>query len=183
MRRGQNLWAALTGATPEHWNDSVKWFVYTLVGSLLPIWGSWLLLPVLSQSVNWSDFVRHGEFALYSAAFLSPALYLITRDVALAPFVHRQLFALSTIVLIVCSALLFAGVTAATKGSIHGIVLDENVLIKVSIPLLLLSSLVAFVVTVLDNARLRPDVRRLAAASEQQLEKDFDKTEGANGGH
>src|SRR5438034_10075121 len=178
MNRGPNLCSALTATTREHWNNSLKSFIYTLVGSLLPIWGSWLLLPILSQSVDWSDFVKHREFALYSAAFLSPALYLITRDVAQAPFVHRQLFALSTIVLIVCAALLFAGVTAATKGSIHGIVLDEKVLIKVSIPLLLLSSLVAFVVTVLDNARLRPDVRRLAAGSERQLEKDFDEAEG-----
>jgi hypothetical protein len=54
---------------------------YNLLGSLMPIWGTYFVLKLHQQPFHLNDFVKHGEFALYTAAFLAPALQLVVSNI------------------------------------------------------------------------------------------------------
>ena len=56
-----------------------------------------------------SDFVSHGEFAIYAASLVSPASYLILRDYKRTIFFPgRILLGLCALVLLVFSVMIFS---------------------------------------------------------------------------
>ena len=155
MSGTRNLFTEIRASSRQQLIESLKWITAVVMGGLLPLWGGYLMLLLFSQPVTLSDFASNGEFALYSAAFLTPALYLVGRDVR-DPFVHRQLFMLGGILMLIISVLLFAAVTAAATAAlgaaqIGGIQLDRNMLINWSLVLLAITSVFAFLVNLLDS--------------------------------
>ena len=80
--------------TRTHWKDATIWLLYTLAGSLAPIWLGWLILTVLLRNPSLRDFSQHGEFALYSAAMFTPTLYTMLRETRTARFPWRSVLVL-----------------------------------------------------------------------------------------
>lgn len=73
------LWESIKKAKCHHWIDALWWLFLSCIGSLLPIWGLLFFLVVFSQEIKIELFTNSGEFALYSAATLSSAYYVITK--------------------------------------------------------------------------------------------------------
>ena len=92
--------------TSEEWRLSAGWLIATIVGGLLPLWGSYLMLKLGGESVFVADFVSHGEFALYSASLLAPVFFIILRELP-AGFPFRLWIGLVSVVLLLISALTF----------------------------------------------------------------------------
>lgn len=173
-----NLVSALRSTTREHWSDSGYWLLYAAVGSLFPILVGVLLQRFIVRHIEWNDFTRHGEFALYSAGLLASAFRLVLRDPGEAPFVHRQLFGLMATAGLFIAAVLYSGVTAVIDLSKTPILPDMEFLRDTTLVLFGLSVTFAFLVTLLDNQRLQPPVEALAMQKQKELEKQFDQLGG-----
>jgi hypothetical protein len=61
----------------QHWWNALLWGVFSLTGSLLPLWATLFIRGVYGHPYNLEDFVLHGDLVLYAAAFLAPAIYQI----------------------------------------------------------------------------------------------------------
>ena len=169
---------ALRNANRSHWNDAAIWLVYTLIGSLTPVWFGWFLLTLLTRNPSWADFSHHGEFALYSAAMFAPTLYIVLRDVRSPGFPGRLTLGLLTFVGTLVATGFFAAVTTAFLAPPPVLLIDKTFLSRGTFILFTLSALLAFIVTVLDNARLIPDVRQITNAQQAELSKEFDELGG-----
>jgi hypothetical protein len=169
---------ALGSTTWPHWRDGAMWLGFNLVGSLTPIWFGWLLLTLLSRPPSWADLSSHGEFALYSAAMLAPTLYILLRDLRAPGFPGRLVLGLLAFTAAVVSTGFFAAVTTAFAIPQPLLKINQAFLRSGTLGLFVFSALLAFVVTVVDNARSQPDIRGMAATQEQELAKDFEKLGG-----
>ncbi len=181
----------------EHWSDAIAWLFFNLLGALVPIWGSLVILRLFSQNVTLDLFTAHGEFALYSASFLSAGFYVLSKDYGndfIGQIVGRFLqqgrreqirstfpglrwFAMTYIFLIFISALLFAGATFAHLPNIT-IPLDVGLLSDATLVIFVITMALSFVITALDNSvsRLREsEIAGLFGQQEQKLENDFDQ--------
>ena len=182
MTNSRNLFTELDSASRQQWAESGKWLLFVVIGGLLPIWGGYLLLIIFSQPTALWNFASNGELALYSAALLTPALYLVGRDVT-DPFVHRQMFMLFGMLLLVIAALLFAAATAAgttQNAELVGIKLNKDVLVTGSSWLLVCAVLYAFIVNLLDVVLLRFDPSVSAANDREALALKFRTTDGGD---
>ena len=95
-----------------------KWLVCYIICSLLPIWGSLVLLQLFTNP-TWAfqDFTSNGEFALFSASLLGSLFFLLFRD-SLAPrFPHSAFFGIAGLVGIVLATLFFAGAVLSAKAA------------------------------------------------------------------
>lgn len=167
----------LQSTNRTHWSDASIWLVYTLAGGLAPVWTGFLLLKIFSRHPSWGDFSHHGEFALYSATLFAPAFYVITRDLKTPGFAGRQVFGLVTFLGMIVSTCFFVGATTAFLEPKPLLTIDQSFLEHSTLGLFAAATLLAFVVTVFDNARLIPDVVKIAAHQQNQLSKEFDKLE------
>jgi hypothetical protein len=161
----------LRDTTTEHWKDASAWLLYTLVGSLAPIWLGWLILSALSRHPSIVDFSHHGEFALYSAAMFTPTLYIMLKDVRQIRFPWRTILVL----------LAFTGTGVVTTVFMLPpplLKLDDQFVQTGTVYLFCFSVVLSFLVTVLDNARQAPDITKIAAAQRQNLGDRFDKLGG-----
>lgn len=92
-------------------------------------------------------------------------------------------YALAVIGLLI-SAILFTGVTivastgvAVAQGATSTfLTLDQEAMLWISGSLFVLSIVLAFMVTVIDNSRTDPDVRRIANQAQEKLESQFTRT-------
>ncbi len=158
----------------QHLKDSTEWFLYTIVGSLVPVWAGAVLYWIAPGGVSWLDFASHGEFALYSAALLAPAIYITVTEREDLPFPSRTLFVFVAFILLLVSLLIFAGITVLQRFNLVGHIKGESVVLW-SLGLYVTSAIVAFVVDLFDNLRRAPDVRKLAADRQKALEQRFDE--------
>ena len=179
MAERPSVLAAFRASNRGHWIDSGVWLGFTLVGGLLPLWGGSLLLAIVSRGDRWLDLISNGELALYSAAFIASAVHLIAKE-GDEPFVQRPFFLL----LAVCG-LLFAGIVFAGMATIRyafpTLSLDRSVILWLSVPLFGASVVYAFVMNLLDNVRMSPDVQSAVAAEGKRLEEGFDRLGEHNG--
>lgn len=93
---------------------TIGWLFATTIGGLLPLYAGMVLVKLLNQPVSLSDFFRNGEFALYAASFIAPALYQLFRDLK-NPFPHRMILGLLSVVLLMVSTVVFAGVFVVAR--------------------------------------------------------------------
>lgn len=152
----------------QHYLDALSWLAYTCLGGLLPLWGSWLLLKVCNQPTPLKDFVGNGEFALYAAAFLSPAMYQLFRTNK-GGFPAGKWFGLLVFFLLAFSAILFAGVLVTqkiTNAAKLPSVINETFLLTWSTAAFIVSVGLSFVITVIEAARDSYDP--IAEDSQQQ---------------
>jgi hypothetical protein len=178
------LFAALKYGTRKDWWRSFIWLVFTVIGGLVPLWGGWIILNLFGRQVSWFDFVRHGEFALYAAAFITPAFYLISKE-ATGTFPQRQFLLLVGLMGLLVATVIFAGVTAAIAPSSGGPLpsLNEQFLSRSSWILLVFSLIYAFAVTLTDTIRTQTDPQRIAREQQVDLERSFDDLGEGDGGH
>lgn len=160
-----------------HWVDAMSLLLYTLVGALLPVWFGPLFLRIISVKIPLTNFIDHGEFALYSAALLSPAFYLVAVDRNPPGFPYRRSFILVLVVLILASTGIFAGVIVGTTLQNQPFILDKSFLRYITIFIFIISIFSSLAISVLDNARLEPNLQAMKAKEMKKLEDEFDKTE------
>lgn len=163
---------------------TLKWLFAIMVGGLFPVWGSSVLLKLFSQDITWMDFIKNGEFALYSTAALAPALYLITKDDAKdklkMPFLDKNVFGTIIFILGGLAVLIFAGVLSIKNNEImQNSILDVNFLAISSLSIYALSMLIIFILTLADNIltdqKLNP--YKMLNEDAEILSSDFDKLE------
>ena len=172
-----------------------KWLIAVMAGSLFPVWGSTILLKLLSQEIHFIDFIKHGEFALYSTAALAPALYLITKekkvDELKMPFLDKNLCGTFIFILGGLAVLIFAGVLSVKNNQVdQNEILNTGFLAWSSLTIYALSILLLFFLTLADNILTNPTNPRemwkkgvdtlatnfdeLDDEPDNQLEMDFD---------
>jgi len=173
----------ILSAMSKHGKETGKWLAFSLGGALIPVWGGMMLFRLFSKPVKFSDFSGNGEFALYSAAMLAPALYLILKDFKNSPFMYRHAFAGISALGLSLSMLLFAGVTAVHTGGLGSITLDQVFLRKITLGLFVGSVVLSFLTEVLDKQRTLEDYREYYETNQGQfkdLQEKFDELGGKN---
>ena len=170
-----NLWSAVRACGPDHWRSTGKWFAYTVGCGFLPIFIGLLLVAGLStKSVNWYDFVVHGELVIYSAALIAASTRLIAKDTETFPFVHREMFTLSAILALVLCVALYSAIKTAILFSLQGTI-NNTFIARFSVTLLTVSLAFSTLVFLLDQQRINPNVRGIMRQQEKRLDDAFDK--------
>ena len=104
----------------KHLKDTFLYVFYYGAGTLMPIWLGMLLLALFDQPIGLTSFIDQGQFAIYSAAAITPLIYILVKN-------HKGLESASyTLVLIIClivSALIF---TVADSRSLPLFTLEPN---------------------------------------------------------
>ena len=169
-----NLVSAVRSCSREHWRTAGKWLAYTVGCGFLPVIVGLLLVWGLStKTFDWHDFVVHGEFVIYSAALVAASTRLISKDTETFPFVHREMFVLSAILTLMCSIALYSAIKTATLLSLQTTI-NNNFIVRFSLALLSFSLAFFFLVFLLDQQRITPNVKGIARLKEQKLSDDFD---------
>lgn len=106
----------IKAATKEQWVNTTEWFLFTLIGGLVPLWLGIILLKVTSSWRGWDFFVINGEFALYSASLLAPTIHILIKDTKKPWF---KLLILTSILLLIISTALYTTVTVKTTADIQ----------------------------------------------------------------
>ena len=104
------LLLTVNSARQRHWQATVMWVLYNFLGSLMPIWSTYFLLRLYSQSFVLNDYVKHGEFALLTAAFLAPALQQVVQSIRDERYVLGTGAVFLAVTGLVISAILYSGV-------------------------------------------------------------------------
>jgi hypothetical protein len=183
MRAERTLWSVLSKTTSGQRGEAFSWLLYNVAGATLPIWlGGYVLLPVFGKHFSWTDYSKHGELALYSAALLAPTLRVIARDVGESEFVRRQSFLFFCWIFLTGSVALYSGVIAV-YGVVPGgmppaeVSLNTVLLFRFSVSLFVLTILISFLVRLIDFQRIEPkEILEIQGASEQRLENEFEQT-------
>lgn len=187
MLRGNRLLALLRSRTRGNLSDTASWLACTAVTSLLPLWGSAIILGLWSQPVTLARLSCHGELALYSAALMGGTLYLVGRDFTKTPFVYRPFFLLAAIVILLTAAVVFGSVTGvyaaiAGRDGEGGARLDREYLVWISLTLLIASGVLASFVHLLNSIMTgMEDLKHITGGQEKSLEERFDALEDSNG--
>jgi len=141
------------------------------LGGLLPLWGTALLLSLFGKSFILFEFLKNGEFVLYSASFIGGAMYTIRKDVFPSKnFLNILFFSLLAICLLVFVAItisLFAKEEALPK-------LSPEVLTKISIAVFIVSTIACFLVTLADAAGAGADVPDAMKRDGKSLDRTFE---------
>jgi hypothetical protein len=179
MTNKMNLWSALRTSTWEHRRSAGKWLAYTVGCGFLPIIFGLLLVWGFSQQFKFYDFVIHGEFAIYSATLIAGSARLISKDTETFPFVHREMFILVVILTLVLAVALYVLIKTAILLNAQNTV-NNSVIVHFSVPLLIFSLVFSFVVFLLDQQRITPNIRGIAKLQQDKLAADFDNLQNSN---
>ena len=166
--------------TRQHWYQSFLALATTVLVGLMPIWVGFVLETLISRNFAWSPYFSHGEFGLYSAAMLAPAIYLLLKNLS-EPFPQRTVFGLLALVGVALSITVYVGVTAI--GQVPSLFsLNEAFLARMSLWLYLGSLIFAFIVAILDQCLVEMSIRTLYDFEGEQLKRDFPGTEHNDAG-
>jgi hypothetical protein len=169
-----NLWSAVTSCGSDHWRSAGKWLAYTVGCGFLPIMIGLLLVWIFStKPVNWYDFVVHGEFLIYSAALIAASTRLISRDTATFPFVHREMFTLAAFLALASCVALYSAIKTAILFRLQDTINNPRI-VRFSMIILVVSLAFSFLVFLLDQQRVNPNVIGILAHQENQLSAAFD---------
>lgn len=153
----------------EHWRDAFNCLLFTLVGSLVPVYGGAILIRLFSRWASFSVLFQHGEFSIYSASLLTSTLYLTVKG-------SKEIKAtiIWPIIGLLLSAFLFAGVTTKNIFSSEKIILDQEFLFYFSLVLFSFSALSYFVANLCENVRTSLDIRSSAEEEYKGLKTNFE---------
>ncbi|MDO8926479.1 MAG: hypothetical protein Q7U94_06155 [Sideroxyarcus sp.] len=156
----------------EPWRAGYIWFALNVISSLLPLWGTILLLSLFSKDVSLYGMLKNGEFVLYTAAFSGGALYVIRRDI----FISRNVSNALLISLLLISSIIFVAITVSSVndqgGTSH---INETFLTLSSVLVFSLSVVFCLFVTVADAAGFGIDIPDALKKDEKKLGSDFDR--------
>jgi hypothetical protein len=169
----------------DSWSAGGVWLAYTLFWGFMPLWLGALGLVVLAglgfskQSVTWADFLVHGEFLIYAASIAAPSTRLISSDVnPRRPFAFRAIFNLIAYAVIVPSAATYAMIKVLSFSNLQAQV-NIPFMIRLSVPVVLVSVIFSFFVFVLDHHRTTTPLNLEAKIKkeEDELSHNFDRLE------
>jgi hypothetical protein len=160
----------LRAAGKDNLREAFYWFVFSVFGSLLPIVVSTLLFGMWGKWPGFDFFFSHGEYYIYGASFLCPALYILWR------IANIKLLTMLALVLLVGAVTLFAGALATTTPG-FAYPLQQPFLKYTSYCVLFCSMLIAWVTKVIENMRLGTDLATESSEAIDKLGEDFDKLE------
>ncbi len=163
----------LADTDPKNWQDATYWLAYTLIGGLTPIWCGYLFLRIFSQHPTWDQFTEHGEFALYTAAIIAPAFHTVSRELKVPGLRGRSFFLIARFCSMFVAVCVYVAVSCTTLSVGLPTEIDQSFLRWLTIGLFLSTTLLAFLITVLDYARLSSDLRQVVAGQEQDLKDEF----------
>jgi hypothetical protein len=170
-------WAAIVRVvmmpTRRHWYESFGWLLATVLGGLMPLWGSYILFLLKGKTPQLNEFVIHGEFALYSAAMLAAACFLIMREWPSGYFPWRIIFGMSAVAGVVLSALVFASVFEANLTATSAATIDVDFLRPFSLVLFSAAFVLSYVVTLIDLVGFTIDPQELQAEEDADLASQF----------
>lgn len=164
------MFLTIRNASRKSWWQTILWVGYNALGSLIPIWGTYFLIRLHRQHFQMNDFVKHGEFALYAATFLAPALQLVVRNIRDSRYLLGTGAVLAAVFGLLISVVLYSGVVVGVKSPQE---IDEVFLFWTSIGLFALSLGFAVLVTLIENEQLNPNVRKTEAAEQSILNEKF----------
>ena len=170
-----------------HVGDAGVWLLFHLVGSLMPVWLGLVILRLLSLPFGFGDFLDKGEFAIYSAAIITPVIHALTWEHKGS---EKALYVLVTIICLLVATTIFivtlfpSGqvffVIALPTGQIEFVEPDKNYVRIGSVIIFVISMSAAILLKIHDNILLsdsnfeeqrqeRQD--SLAAEYERELER------------
>lgn len=156
----------------EPWRAGYIWFALNIISSLLPLWGTILLLLLFSKDVSLYGMLKNGEFVLYAAAFSGGALYVIRRDI----FISRNASNALLITLLLVSSIIFVAITVPSFNELGGSTnINQTFLTCSSIFVFLASIIFCFFITVAEAAGFGMDIPDVLKKDEKKLSSDFDR--------
>lgn len=158
-----------------HWKEGATWLPFTVIGGLVPFWGSVLLILLFDKWKGFGIFFQRGEFIIYSAPFLAFTLYTFFKE-RKSPSFKKSLrwFAAFSIIGVLVAMTLFAGVTSKYLVPNMNITINFGFLCNFSLCLYLSSVSIAFLTFVFDSSRAFPDVEELRTKEMGDLANNFD---------
>ncbi|QYR20981.1 hypothetical protein KZ483_25110 [Paenibacillus sp. sptzw28] len=160
-------------ATSEQWKSTSLWIFYTLLGSLIPTWGGIVLLVIFNKLQDWSVFYKNGEFILYSAGLLAPALFVLIREAKRPGF---QFMAIISVIMLLLTGLLYSAIALFGFKIIQSdIKINMGVLAKISLFLFVLSVFIAFLAELLSKIQQDPNVEGMRLREMNNLEDEYNK--------
>jgi hypothetical protein len=151
LREASPLIGCLAAASTKSWHRTITWFGFNLLGGLMPLWGTLLLWELHSQGFTFYDFVKHGEFALYAAAFLAPSLQQIASNIKDTKYVLGAGTVLVAVTGLVIAVLIYSGAQPPQH-------VDPTMLTRWSLILLPASILFSVFVTLIQHQMRDPDL-------------------------
>jgi len=177
------LRVAIRTTERDQWVDTIWSTFYLLAGSLVPIWlGGYILLPVFNRTFNWTDYAQHGEFALYSAAIIAPALRVIAKDLDTFHFNNRQTFLFFGSILLAASVALYSGVISGFGIPQWEATFNKSRLLYLTVGLLVLSIIYSFFVMLLDHPIDPSTFKQTRDKQEERLDQEFSRALGGQNG-
>jgi hypothetical protein len=93
--------------------EVIIYLIILIGGSLMPVWGGIVLYKLFNIYPGFYVFVDDGQFFIYGASLFTPACYILYKYKDSDNFLHSLIFLVS-ILLLLLSAILFAGISAAS---------------------------------------------------------------------
>ena len=170
---------ALGAAPGRSWGVSAIWMAYTVVGGMLPLWGTIVYAEMFDIPYSAADLTSKGEFILYAAPFLSTAIFVATKDwfEGGRPFPSRGFCVLVLLVPLILAAFIFAPISGSLlPGAVlGGMRAPDQAFVQATCWAMLPASMfLAYFVSVADDARLGDDISGIRSAQARKLEKSFD---------
>ena len=105
------------------------------------------------KTILFQDFVAHGELAIYSATLIATTIRLIGKDKEqVPPFLYREFFLWLGITIFCIAVVVYTVIKTATALSSERL-LNVRFLMEISVPLVLLTIVIAFFVELIDQQR------------------------------
>ena len=159
-------------ARKEHWRDASLSIAFYAVGALLPVWLSLLLRALFSQPLGFGTFLDNGQFAIYSAAALSPVVYLLLKP---SPAAEKRLYVLLAFIGLIFSACLFSGLTVVETLNIGDLQINVIFLRASSITIYLVALTAMFFVDLHENVYQEVNIAEDRQNRQGRLEEEFDR--------
>jgi hypothetical protein len=175
MRSRISLRKALLSTTWNHWREAGVFTAFSLLGGVAPLWIGLIVVESTGGVPYLVDFAKNGEFALYSAALLAPAFYIVVHDQSETPFAARAIFSLIALAGIVVAVTCYTLVAPETSRAISFVNLQRDLVGRGTIYLFWFCLFFSLLVTTLENARMDPAVRAIVERQEKELDDDFDR--------
>lgn len=148
------------------------WLAWNVIASLLPLWGTALLFLLFGKHIAFYDTLKHGEFVLYSAAFVGGGMYVNRRDL----FPSRNTINILLFLLLIVSLIVFVAITVLAVGNNpEWLRIDPQVLTYISVADILITIIFCFLITVADASGFGVNIQDIWKKGANKLDEDFEE--------
>ncbi|CAN5488226.1 hypothetical protein BH11PLA2_BH11PLA2_52170 [soil metagenome] len=104
-------------------SDISFWAGIQLVLGLLPTWFILISKIYRHQDLTLSDYVMHGEFALYTTSIITTVFFLASRNYKKPTFPYRPMFILIGLAFTLFSSFIYLDLSSGIKGQISDVMI------------------------------------------------------------